>query len=173
MGGLPRVTRSRQVSCRADRLHGRVSGVRLSLYTDYALRLLMFAAARHPGRCTIDEVANAYRISRHHLVKVVHDLGRAGVLQTFRGVGGGFSLGRAPDEITVGSVVRLGEENESVIDCLRAGDHPCRLFQGCELKRVLDQAEAAFLEVVDRCTLEDLCKGSPRLRQVTGPVGSS
>ena len=146
--------------------------MRLSLYSDYALRLLMFAASRHPGRCTIDEVAGAYRISRHHLVKVVHDLGRAGVLQTFRGVGGGFSLGRAPEEITVGSIVRLGEENESVIDCLRAGDHPCRLFQGCELKRVLDQAESAFLEVLDRSTLEDLRKGSLRLRQVAAPGGS-
>lgn len=140
--------------------------MRLSLYSDFALRLLMFAAYRHPERCTIDEVAGAYGVSRHHLVKVVHDLGRAGFLETFRGVGGGFCLGRPPEEISVGAVVRLGEENERVIDCARAGDQRCVLTRGCELKRTLDRAEAAFFEVLDGTTLSDLVARSSGLPAV-------
>src|SRR5690348_17050276 len=99
--------------------------MRLSTYSDYSIRVLMQAAVRDPELVTIDEVARTFGISRHHLVKVVHDLGRNGFLKTRRGIGGGFSLARPPEEIRLGDIVRLGEESETVIDCLDRAAHQC------------------------------------------------
>lgn len=138
--------------------------MRLSAYSDYSLRVLMQAALRSPDRVTVDEVAQTFGISRHHLVKVVHDLGRNGYLQTHRGIGGGFTLGQAPEEIRVGDIVRLGEETETVIDCMDKPDFPCRLFPTCRLKGVLDEAAAAFFAVLDRYTLADLIQQPLALR---------
>ena len=101
--------------------------MRLSAYSDYAFRVLMQAALRMPQRITVDQVAETFGISRHHLIKVAHDLGRSGYLQTQRGVGSGFTLGRAPDNIRVGDIVRLGEESETVIDCMERQGFACRV----------------------------------------------
>src|SRR5690242_5979152 len=117
--------------------------MRLSAYSDYAFRVLMQTALRMPQRITVDQVAETFSISRHHLVKVVHDLGRNGYLQTQRGVGGGFTLARPPDEIRVGDIVRLGEESEAVIDCSNKPGIPCRIFPSCRLRGVLDEAASA------------------------------
>lgn len=138
--------------------------MRLSVYSDYALRVLMQAAVCAPERTTVDEVARAFGISRHHLVKVVHDLGRHGYLQTHRGVGGGFTLARPPGEIRVGDVVRLGEESDVVIECRDASATPCRLAPACLLKGVLDEAAAAFFAVLDEHRLDDLVKHPARMR---------
>jgi Rrf2 family nitric oxide-sensitive transcriptional repressor len=83
--------------------------MRVSTYSDYALRVLMQAALHRPERITVDEVAEAFGISRNHLVKIVHDLGRHGYLATWRGIGGGFTLGLPPEKIRLGDIVRLGE----------------------------------------------------------------
>jgi Rrf2 family nitric oxide-sensitive transcriptional repressor len=112
----------------------------------------------------VDEVADTFGISRHHLVKVVHDLGRNGYLRTQRGIGGGFTLGRPPERIGLGDIVRLGEESDTVIDCADQPDRPCRLFPACRLKGVLDDAAAAFFAVLDAYTLADLVKQPSRMR---------
>lgn len=138
--------------------------MRLSVYSDYALRVLMQAALRRPDRATVDGVAGTFIISRHHLVKVVHDLGRGGYLTTYRGFGGGFTLARSPEEIRLGEIVRLGEESEVVIECLDQPDQPCRLAPGCRLKQVLDEAAAAFFAVLDRYSLADLIRQPAKLR---------
>ncbi|HEV2248552.1 MAG TPA: Rrf2 family transcriptional regulator [Terriglobia bacterium] len=138
--------------------------MQLSAYSDYALRVLIQTALRRPHRVTVDEVAETFDISRHHLVKIVYDLGRNGYLQTQRGIGGGFTLGRAPEDIRIGDVVRLGEETETVIDCLDKPGHPCRLYPACKLKGVLDEAAAAFFAVLDGYTLADLVKQSSKIR---------
>lgn len=138
--------------------------MRLSAYSDYSLRVLMQAALRHPERVTVDAVAATFGISCHHLVKVVHDLGRQGYLQTHRGVGGGFTLALPPHAIRLGDIVRLGEESEVVIECRDAGTTPCRLAPACRLKGVLDEAASAFFAVLDRHTLADLVKHPARLR---------
>ena len=140
--------------------------MRLSAYSDYSLRVLMQAALRSPERVTVDQVAETFGISRHHLVKVVHDLGRTGYLQTQRGIGGGFTLGRAPEEIRLGDIVRLGEETETVIDCMDKPNHPCRIFPACRLKGVLDEAASAFFAVLDGYTLADLMKQPSKMRAV-------
>ena len=130
--------------------------MRVSAYSDYALRVLMQAALCRPERITVDEVAEAFGISRHHLVKIVHDLGRHGYLATWRGIGGGFSLALPPDKIRVGDVVRLGEESETVIDCKDRLGRACRIFPACRLRGVLDEAAVAFFAVLDSYTLDDL-----------------
>lgn len=140
--------------------------MQLSDYSDYALRVLMQAALRSPDRVTVDEVAETFGISRHHLVKIVYDLGRSGYLQTQRGIGGGFTLARAPENIRVGDVIRLGEETETVIDCLDKPGQPCRLYPACRLRGVLKEAAEAFFEVLDGYTLADLVKQPSKIRAV-------
>lgn len=142
--------------------------MQISAYSDYSLRVLMYAALRSPARITIDEVAVAFGISRHHLVKIVHDLGRSGYLETYRGIGGGFTLARPADEIGVGDIVRLGEESETVIECKRMRGGPCRIRVVCRLKGVLDEAAAAFFAVLERYSLADLVEKASPLRQVLG-----
>lgn len=142
--------------------------MRLSAYSDYSIRVLMQAALRHPERVTVPEVAATYGISQHHLVKIVHDLGRNGYLETRRGVGGGFTLARPPEETGLGDIVRLGEETDKVIDCLDADGRTCRLRPSCRLKGVLDEAAAAFFAVLDGYTLADLVKQPGRMRTVLG-----
>ncbi len=142
--------------------------MQVSAYSDYSLRVLMHVALRSPRRVTVDEVAAAFGISRHHLVKIVHDLGRNGYLQTYRGIGGGFVLGRPAEEIGVGEIVRLGEESDTVIDCGNQPEGPCRLRVVCRLKGVLDEAAAAFFAALDRYTLADLVAKPAPLRHALG-----
>lgn len=139
--------------------------MQLSAYSDYSLRVLMQAALRSPHRITVDEVAGAFGISRNHLVKIVHDLGRNGYLDTFRGVGGGFTLAQSPSEICVGAIVRLGEETETVIECEVRKEGPCKILSVCQLKSILDEAAAAFFAVLDDYTLADLVAKPSSLRQ--------
>lgn len=142
--------------------------MQISAYSDYSLRVLMHAALRSPARITIDEVASAFAISRHLLVKIVHDLGRSGYLQTYRGIGGGFTLARPADKIGVGDVVRLGEESETVIECKERREGPCRIRSVCRLKGVLDEAADAFFAVLDRYSLADLVAIPSPLRHALG-----
>jgi Rrf2 family nitric oxide-sensitive transcriptional repressor len=140
--------------------------MRVSAYSDYALRVLMQAALRRPARITVDEVASAFGISRHHLVKIVHDLGRHGYLATRRGIGGGFTLALPPEKIRLGDVVRLGEESETVIDCKERQSRFCRIFPACRLKGVLDEAAASFFAVLDSYTLDDLLGEASTLKEL-------
>lgn len=138
--------------------------MQLSAYSDYSLRVLMHAALRGPERVTVDEVSETFGISRHHLVKIVHGLGRHGYLHTQRGIGGGFTLGCAPENIRLGDIVRFGEETEKVIDCMDRPNRQCRLFPACRLKNVLDEAAAAFFAVLDGYTLADLLKQPSKMK---------
>ena len=141
-----------------------MTAMQVSAYSDYSLRLLMHVALRSPHRVTVDEVAAAFDISRHHLVKIVHDLGRNGYLKTFRGIGGGFVLARPADKIGVGDIVRLGEESETVIECKNRREGPCRIRSVCLLKGVLDEAAAAFFAALDCYSLADLVAKPTQLR---------
>lgn len=138
--------------------------MQLRTYSDYSIRVLMYAALRRPERVTVDEVAEAFAISRNHLVKIVHDLGCRGYLDTHRGIGGGFTLGRPPHQIQLGEIVRLGEETDTVIGCADRNNRPCRLFPACRLKGVLDEAAAAFFNVLDAYTLADLVEQPEKMR---------
>jgi Rrf2 family nitric oxide-sensitive transcriptional repressor len=142
--------------------------VRLTVYTDYALRLLTYAALSPDGLITIGEVAQSYGISRNHLTKVAHQLGVAGYLETVRGKGGGLRLARKPESIGVGEVVRHTEPDMALVPCFEPIDARCRILPACVLEGVLREARSAFLQVLDRHTLADLVAPRARLRGLLG-----
>lgn len=125
--------------------------MRLTRYTDYAMRVLLYLGARPEALCSISEVSRAYGISQNHLMKVVNDLARAGYVASVRGRFGGIRLGRPAGEINVGAVVRHTEDGFDLVDC--AG---CVIAPACGLTGALDEALAAFMRVLDDYTLEDL-----------------
>lgn len=135
--------------------------MRLTLQTDYALRVLMYLAAQGDVRCSIPEIANAYDISRNHLMKVVNALSHGGFIKTVRGRGGGFQLSRAPDAINIGAVVRYTETDLQIADC-----GSCIISRACGLQGALGKAMAAFLTVLDGYSLADITTNREGLRQL-------
>jgi Rrf2 family nitric oxide-sensitive transcriptional repressor len=125
--------------------------VKLTRYTDYALRVLMHLAAKPERLSSIGEIARSYGISQNHLMKVVHDLRQQGYVDAVRGRAGGIRLGRPASKIVVGQVVRHTEEGFDLVDC-----GSCLIVRACGLTGVLNEATAAFLAVLDRHTLADL-----------------
>ena len=130
--------------------------MQLTVFTDYALRVLVYAAARPTDRCLSADVASAFGISRHHVVKVVNELQHLGYLRTVRGRAGGFSLARAPQQIRVGDVVRRTESTMALVECFDPVSNACPLARACGLKGALREAFDAFLAVLDKYTLADL-----------------
>ena len=133
--------------------------MRLSLFSDYSLRVLMFAALKREI-FSLSEVAEAYDISRHHLVKVVNFLAKLGYLETRRGRGGGIALGMRPEDIRIGMVVRRTEDTPFIVECFDKQHNTCPINGSCRLKGALAQAVNAFYETLDRHTLRDLVAGS-------------
>ena len=130
--------------------------MRLTRYTDYSLRVLIYVGLK-TERATIADISKAYGISRNHLVKIVHDLGSRGYLQTIRGKRGGIKLARPPSEIGVGALVRELEEDMRLVECFEpAAKGGCRIEPACVLRHVLQGALEAFLQELDRYTLADL-----------------
>ena len=137
----------------------------LSRFTDYSLRVLIYAAVRGGQRITLGELAAAYQISHHHLVKIVHQLGKLGYLNNRRGRAGGILLGRSPSDIRVGEVIRRTESHFELTECFNQATDTCRISPTCRLKGVLHEARQAFFDVLDHYTLEDLVQSrSPILR---------
>lgn len=138
--------------------------MRLTLHTDYALRVLMQVGLNEGNLVRISEVADSFGISRNHLTKIVHQLGTRGYLETLQGRRGGIRLARPPSEIVIGDVVRDFEEDFDLVDCFNRDRCQCRIQPACVLKGTLDEALAAFFEVLDETTLADLMKPRRRLR---------
>lgn len=141
--------------------------MRLTTFSDYTLRTLIYLALRPDGLCTIEEIARAHGISANHLTKVVQQAARAGEIATVRGQRGGLRLGRAPAEIVVGQVLRRTEPELDIVPCFGSGA-ACRIEPACALKGALAEALAAFLAVLDRVTLADLVRPQQQLRQLLG-----
>jgi Rrf2 family nitric oxide-sensitive transcriptional repressor len=133
---------------------GRENEVKLTRYTDYALRVLMHLAARPERLSSIGEIARTYRISQNHLMKVVHDLRKTGYLSAVRGRSGGIRLGKPPEQINIGEVVRHTEEGFDLLEC-----GTCVIAPACGLTGVVSEALRAFLAVLDRYTLADVMAG--------------
>lgn len=146
--------------------------MQLTHYTDYGLRVLMYLALQADHRLTtITEIADHFEVPRNHLVKVVHRLGQLGYVHTVRGKGGGLRLGRAPQDIVIGRVVRDMESNMELIDCARP---PCPLAGECALKHILNDAMQTFLQVLDGHTLAELTPQPEQLRTLLHwPVGDT
>ena len=127
----------------------------LTRYTDYALRILIYLAAKPEGD-TVSRIAESYGISRNHLVKVAHHLGRLGYIETTRGKSGGLSLVRPPSDINIGSVVRDMEPNFHLVECFNPAGNACPIAPVCKLKGVMAEAERAFMAALSAYTLADI-----------------
>lgn len=132
--------------------------MRLTTYTDYALRTLMYLAANRDRLVTIQDIADAHKIAKNHLTKVVHQLGLLGVVESLRGRNGGLKLGKEPAQINIGALVRSTEPDFFMAECFDPGKNHCILSPSCALKGVLYNATAAYLAVLDGMTLENLMK---------------
>jgi len=130
--------------------------VRLTLYTDYSLRVLLFLGAKEPDALsTIKEISDAYGISKNHLMKVSHELGKMGYVETIRGRGGGIRLAKRPEEIGIGEVVRQTEEDFYLVDCFNPESIGCVISPVCNLKGALNKALHAYITVLDEYKLSD------------------
>ena len=130
--------------------------MRLTSYSNYALRTLMVAAMRDGQLVTVHEVAESFGISKAHLVKCVHQLGVWGYLDNVRGRNGGFRLARPAREITVGEIIRKTEDDLDLVECFDAVTNTCPLIGLCNLGKVFKQACRAFLDVLDGVTIADI-----------------
>ena len=135
--------------------------MKLTLFTDYSMRVLLYLGARPERLCSIGEIAAAYRISQNHLMKVVNALARDGYVESVRGRGGGIRLGRAPEAINLGTLVRSTEDGFDLVDC---GN--CLVAPACGITGVLGEALAAFFAVLDRYTLADMLGRRQELRRL-------
>lgn len=147
--------------------------MRLTLYTDYSLRILMYLGAKQRGELTtIQDISGAYGISKNHLMKVSHELGKAGYIDTVRGRGGGIRLALAPEQINIGEVVRRMEDDFYLVECFNPSGGSCPISPACRLKGVLGRALHAYLQVLDEYTLQDLLLNKDDLRAMLQEGGS-
>ena len=135
--------------------------MRLTAMTDYSLRLLMYVAMRPERLCTITEIAEVHGISRAHLVKITHQLGLNGWIETVRGKGGGMRLAGRPEDINLGAVVRSVEPDFALVECFDSGS-TCTLTGRCGLAGVIHEALLDFMQHLDAHTLADVLPGSAK-----------
>ena len=149
--------------------------MRLTQWTDYALRVLMYCAGQQEREqpVTISEVAQSHDISRSHLTKIVQELAAQGLLETTRGRGGGMRLMRPAREISVGAVVRVMESDFEMVECFNLENNTCRLSSHCVLKGVLGSATQAYLAVLDGLTLADLVPQLPEGPALLAPASGA
>lgn len=130
--------------------------MQLTSYTDFSLRALLYIG-KHPDRLvTVSEITDHYGVSRNHMVKVIHNLGANGFIQTIRGKSGGIRLARKPEEIVIADVVLLTEPHMNIQECFSLETNTCPLIDNCRLMGVLYQARRAFMQVLEEQTLADL-----------------
>lgn len=129
--------------------------MQFTLYTDYALRVLIYLSRMKDELVTINEVSEFYQVSENHLVKVVHHLAKLDFIHSIRGKKGGIKLARPPEKITIGEVVRKIEPNMDLVECFKKDENRCVITHSCKLQKSLNEALKAFLHVLDQCTLAE------------------
>jgi len=146
--------------------------VQLTRYTDYSLRVLIYLAL-HPDGATIREMADRYGVSQNHLIKVVHNLGKLGLIDTHRGKGGGVRLAADPAGLRIGQIVLKVEPGFRLAECFKPEGNTCPISGICTLTHVLREAGDSFIETLDQYTLADLCANKEQLLErlaLTGPA---
>jgi Rrf2 family nitric oxide-sensitive transcriptional repressor len=139
--------------------------MRLTYYSDYALRVLMYLAMNSDHLVTIQEIADAYGISKNHLMKVAFELGKKGFIETMRGRNGGLRLAKKPEELRLGDIVRATEDDFTIVECFDREKNTCPITAACRLKGALSKALLAYLAVLDEYTLGDLTqRNAPLMR---------
>lgn len=138
--------------------------MKLTAYTNFALRTLMYCALRGDRLSRVQDIADAYGISKSHLVKAAYELGQLGYLENVRGRNGGIRLAKKPEEIVVGEVVRHTEGEMALVECFNPLTNTCPLMEVCRLNRAFLRARDAFLAVLDELTLADITSNQRPLR---------
>ena len=144
--------------------------MKLTSYTNYALRSLQLAALKDPELIRVDDVIRVHGLARPHIVKIVHQLGVAGYLATQRGRNGGFRLAKPADEIIIGDVVRLTEGPLDLVECFNPEKNTCPLIGVCKLSRAMQEATRAFMAVLDDLTLADIAANRDELLSRITPI---
>lgn len=141
--------------------------MRLTQFTDYSLRVLIYLGLHGEDElCTIRAIAQHYRVSENHLMKVVHGLSRLGYVDAVRGRGGGLRLAHAPSAISIGAVARATEEDVDLVECFDATRNTCPITDACALRHALAEARAAFFAVLDGYRLSDLLRPRAKLARL-------
>ncbi len=144
--------------------------MKLTSYTNYALRSLQLAALNAPELVRIDDVVRVHGLAKPHVRKIVHELGRAGLLVTHRGRSGGFQLAIPATKIVVGDVVRMTEGALDVVECFNPETNTCPLIGVCKLSRAIQQATNAFMAVLDDLTIADIASNKAQLLNRIAPL---
>jgi len=144
--------------------------MKLTAYSNYALRCLQLAALKAPALIRVDDVVRVHGLARPHIVKIVHELGRAGLVETQRGRGGGFRLARPAADIVIGDVVRLTEGPLELVECFDPTSNTCPLIGLCKLSRALQEATRAFMAVLDDLTVADIAANRDQLLARIAPI---
>lgn len=129
--------------------------MQLTQFTDYSLRALIYIALRKES-CTIQEITKAYAISNHHMVKIIHNLAKLGLIKTSRGKGGGILMATSPEAINLGEIVAKLEPHFDLVPCFNKEKANCCIVPACKLKGILYQAQVAFMDILQRYTLADV-----------------
>jgi Rrf2 family nitric oxide-sensitive transcriptional repressor len=137
--------------------------MRLTTFSDYTLRVLIYLGLDRQELATIAEIADAYGISKNHLMKVVNELGARGYVETVRGKGGGLRLKVSPSDISLGEVLRESEADTALVECFDRQSSRCCIAPACSARGILRQAQEAFYKVLDDHTLADLLQPQQRL----------
>lgn len=149
--------------------------MRLTDYTDYSLRVLLYLTVRRDRLATIQEIADAYGVSKNHLMKIAQRLGELGWIDTVRGRKGGLRLAPQSRGLTIGEIVRETETDFALVACFphhegRAGGTPCVIEPSCQLKGVFARARDAFLRELDSQTLEQIAEPAGALSTLLGMI---
>lgn len=138
--------------------------MKLTNYTDFSLRVLLYLALKTENELsTIKEIAESYQISKNHLMKIIHELGQLGYIETIRGRNGGIRLAKQPKDINIGEVVSKTEEDFHIVNCFNEESSYCVITPSCKLKHVLNEALQGFMNVLKEYTLEDLVTNKDEL----------
>jgi len=137
----------------------------LSLHSDYACRVLIFLAVSPQDLNSIDEIAVSFGISKNHLVKIVHQLGKKGFVETVRGRGGGLKLAKSPKDISIASVIREMEPHFDAVECMNAAKNTCPIISACGLKPWINKAMLAFLDTLDGVSVADVVRNRKGIQE--------
>ena len=138
--------------------------MRLTSYSDFSLRVLLYVAVNSEKLVTIKEISEAYEISSNHLMKIIYNLGKMNYIETIRGRNGGIRLSKQPADINIGELIRKTEEDFYLVECFKE-DNNCVITPVCSLKHMLNEALNSFFLVLDKYTLEDILTNKSVLKE--------
>ena len=136
--------------------------MQLTQFTDYSLRALIYISLRKKS-CTIKEITDAYTISTNHMVKIIHNLAKLGLIKTIRGKNGGILMAAQPETINLGQLLVQLEPHFDLVPCFNKAKANCCIAPVCKLKGILHEAQAAFMTVLERYTLADVLHNNNEL----------